>query len=221
MQVAPYNAKYQFDDDSDATTIFDSSQTSFNTYQGGTLQQAVSAITFINDSVYNDQEYGVYGYEWYSNPSKRDDGFITWYSSGEEAWKVTAASLGPDSQTEISQRIIPEEPMVRMCFLQYDVSLMPVQYVIINFGMSRKSRNMQNSVAMADHSCIASFQTQDWMHLQFPAKMYVDYVRVYQRPDISDGATCDPPNYPTADYISRYVLCLRCVCQALTIRIQP
>ena len=112
MQVAPFNAKYQFDDSSDATTIFDDSLTSFNSYQGGTLQQAVSAVTYINDSVYNNQEYGIYGYEWYSNPSNRDEGFITWYSSGVESWKVTAASIGADSDTEISQRLIPEEPMV-------------------------------------------------------------------------------------------------------------
>lgn len=140
MQVAPYNAEYKFDDSSDATTIFDSSLTAFNTYLGGSLQQAVSAVTDINSSVYNDQEYGIYGYEWYSNPSNRDEGFITWYSSGEEAWKITAASLGPDSETDISQRIIPEEPMVRICYLKHVYALlMPVQFVIMNFGMSRKS----------------------------------------------------------------------------------
>ena len=55
-----------------------------------------------------------------------------------------------------------------------------------------------------DRCALASFQEQDWMHLQFPAKMYIDYVRVYQRSDVSDGTTCDPPNYPTADYISKY-----------------
>lgn len=130
MQVAPYNAKYQFDDDSDVTTIFDSSLTSFNTYQGGTLQQAVSSVTYINDSVYNDQEYGIYGYEWYSNPSNRDDGFITWYSSGVESWKVTAASLGPDSETEISQRIIPEEPMVRTVSWSYMLCLVDTVHVV-------------------------------------------------------------------------------------------
>ena len=61
-------------------------------------------------------------------------------------------------------------------------------------------------VTVAEYLASASFQAQDWMHLQFPAKMYVDYVRVYQRSDVSDGTTCDPPNYPTADYISRCVI---------------
>lgn len=37
----------------------------------------------------------------------------------------------------------------------------------------------------------------------FPAEMLVDYVRVYQR----DGETnigCNPPDYPTADYINNH-----------------
>lgn len=37
----------------------------------------------------------------------------------------------------------------------------------------------------------------------FPAEMLVDYVRVYQR----DGETnvgCDPPDYPTSDYINNH-----------------
>lgn len=52
----------------------------------------------------------------------------------------------------------------------------------------------------------AGFQKQDFMHLQFPSKMYVDYVRVYQREDVSfDGTSCDPPSRPTAEYIQKCV----------------
>lgn len=50
----------------------------------------------------------------------------------------------------------------------------------------------------------ASFQTQDFQHMQFPSRMYVDYVRVYQRSGVSNGVGCDPPNHPTANYINRY-----------------
>jgi beta-glucanase (GH16 family) len=48
-----------------------------------------------------------------------------------------------------------------------------------------------------------SFQAQDFKHMVFPAEMFIDYVRVYQRPGVKDGLTCNPPNYPTADYINR------------------
>ena len=50
------------------------------------------------------------------------------------------------------------------------------------------------------------FTTVDLEHLQFPSKMYIDYVRVYQRSDVKQGATCDPSHHPTADYINKCVL---------------
>ncbi|KAL1760403.1 glycoside hydrolase family 16 protein [Schizophyllum commune] len=59
-------------------------------------------------------------------------------------------------------------------------------YMIINLGMA------------------PSFQQQDFKHMQFPAQMLVDYVRVYQREGLRDGVTCSPPNRPTADYIDNH-----------------
>ena len=50
---------------------------------------------------------------------------------------------------------------------------------------------------------IASFQKQDFKHLTFPAKLYVDYVRVYQEESVRNGVTCDPPSHPTSDYINK------------------
>lgn len=49
----------------------------------------------------------------------------------------------------------------------------------------------------------ASFQEQDFEHLVFPSSMYIDYVRIYQREGLEDGVTCNPSNYPTADYINK------------------
>lgn len=49
----------------------------------------------------------------------------------------------------------------------------------------------------------ASFQPIDLQHLQFPAKMYIDYVRVYQRDD-APGIGCSPEDYPTESYINKY-----------------
>lgn len=36
--------------------------------------------------------------------------------------------------------------------------------------------------------------------------MYIDYVRVYQRSDITDGVTCNPKSHPTTDYINKYAV---------------
>ncbi|VDB99595.1 unnamed protein product [Peniophora sp. CBMAI 1063] len=58
-------------------------------------------------------------------------------------------------------------------------------YVIMNLGMS------------------SSFITIDYDNLVFPAKMRVDYVRVYQEAD-KYNVGCDPKDFPTAEYIDTY-----------------
>jgi hypothetical protein len=39
--------------------------------------------------------------------------------------------------------------------------------------------------------------------MEFPSEMLVDYVRVYQRKGHTNIG-CDPPDYPTSDYINRH-----------------
>lgn len=119
-QIAPFNYQYQFDNSSSVTTIYNDTITKFNSYKGGPYQQAVSAVTYIDETLYNGTGYGAYGYEWFSNPDKRDEGYITWYSNGVESWTITAGSIGADSTVEISERLIPEEPL----------------YIILNLGMA-------------------------------------------------------------------------------------
>jgi beta-glucanase (GH16 family) len=170
-QFAPFNYQYNFVDTAPATTVYDPSITSLNSYRGGPLQQALSAITYIDSSLYNGQAYAPYAYEWWSDPAHRDAGYITWYSNGQRTWTITSASIGPDPVSEVSQRLIPEEPV----------------YLIMNLGMS------------------PSFQKQDFKHLTFPSKLYVDYVRVYQEESVRNGVTCDPPSHPTSDYINKHI----------------
>ncbi|KAG1906505.1 glycoside hydrolase family 16 protein [Suillus fuscotomentosus] len=170
FQTAPYNYQYEFTSTTPATTI-QNSQTQLNSYKGGVYQQALSAVSYISSSNYNGQGFATYGYEWWSNPSNRPQGYIQWYSEGQETWKITSAAIGADTTAEISARLIPEEPM----------------YIILNLGLA------------------PSFQEQDFMHMQFPSEMYIDYVRVYQREGVQNGLTCDPPNRPTADYINNHL----------------
>lgn len=110
-QVAPFN--YEYDIVNSSTKIFNSDDTAFNTYKGGQYQQAASAVTFIPNTAYGNQTFIKYGFEWWSNPSDRSEGYITWFSNGQETWTLDAAAIGADSTTEISDRLISEEPMVR------------------------------------------------------------------------------------------------------------
>ncbi|GFZ52315.1 Beta-glucan synthesis-associated protein KRE6, partial [Saitozyma sp. JCM 24511] len=169
-QVAPFDAEYQIVNSSNAVVLYNTTKTKFNSYKGGQYQQAISAFTNVDSSVYQltSGAFAVYGFEYYTNPKARTSGHITWVSEGEKSWTLYPAAIGPNAETNISQRLIPEEPMA----------------MVINFGMS------------------TSFQSVNFNQLTWPAQLLVDYVRVYQRSDGQVG--CDPPDRPTADYISRH-----------------
>ncbi|CCO34833.1 putative beta-glucan synthesis-associated protein C23H3,11c [Rhizoctonia solani AG-1 IB] len=59
-------------------------------------------------------------------------------------------------------------------------------YILANLGMSY------------------NFGPIDFEHLVFPAYMLVDYIRVYQPAD-QQNIGCDPPDFPTANYINTYI----------------
>ena len=113
--------------------------------------------------------------------------YITWISNNQSAWTLLSSGMGPDTKVEISNRLIPTEPMARtldsvshLYLIQYP------QYLIANLGIS------------------PAFGRIDFEHLQFPATMRIDYIRVYQQKDqINIG--CDPPNFPTMSYINQSV----------------
>lgn len=48
------------------------------------------------------------------------------------------------------------------------------------------------------------FQTIRWPSITFPARLRVDYARLYQQDGQPDRISCDPPDHPTADYIARH-----------------
>ena len=123
LQVGPFNADYQFDDSNSSTPI-QGSGTQVNSYKGAQYQQAISALTGISSSGYNGSGYSTYAYEWWSDPNHRSDGYVQWYSEGKETWRNTYATLSGDNITQISNRIIPEEPVVRRyCHRRYTTVL--------------------------------------------------------------------------------------------------
>jgi beta-glucan synthesis-associated protein KRE6 len=61
-----------------------------------------------------------------------------------------------------------------------------LQYIIANLGMS------------------PNFGPVDVTHLQFPAIMLIDWIRVYQPPD-QKNIGCDPELAPSTTYINNYI----------------
>lgn len=50
----------------------------------------------------------------------------------------------------------------------------------------------------------AAFQSLQFDRLEFPGTLRIDYVRVWQEKG-KTSITCDPEDYPTADYINRHI----------------
>lgn len=74
--------------------------------------------------------------------------------------------------------------------------------MILNLAMSDSFQTVRPSPLFAPRMSLKPDVTQiEFDALQFPSKMRIDYVRVYQR----EGQTklgCDPEDHPTAKYIS-------------------
>jgi len=112
FQVAPfdiwYYPNYEF------VEVYDYSITQVNVYRGGPYQQAVSALSNLNNNWYDGNQYQVYAFEY----TPGADGEVTWFIGEQRTWKVTGKSLGPNGN--VGQRVLPQEPMS----------------IILNFGMS-------------------------------------------------------------------------------------
>ena len=64
------------------------------------------------------------GFEYWSDPNNRQDGFINWQVNGQQTTSLWAAAVGPDQGTGgsgVGQRLIPEEPLA----------------LVLNLGISR------------------------------------------------------------------------------------
>jgi hypothetical protein len=66
----------------------------------------------------------VIGFEYWSDPNSRQNGFINWQVNGQQTTTLYAPAVGPDQGTGgsgVGQRLIPEEPMA----------------IVLNLGISR------------------------------------------------------------------------------------
>jgi beta-glucanase (GH16 family) len=67
----------------------------------------------------------------------------------------------------------------------------------------------EEPMSMVMNLGISNSWTQIFMsELKFPTIMHVDYVRVYQKPE-QPLVTCDPPGYPTTEYIAEHAAAYR------------
>ena len=78
-------------------------------WQGSVNQESASVITTTDTTSYEGAGYLTQGF--YYEPG--DKGRILWNVNGIPTWQILASAFPPDPDTQISQRLISEEPMVR------------------------------------------------------------------------------------------------------------
>jgi hypothetical protein len=124
-QFAPYDDYYQFyNTTDDYYEQYNTTVTSWNSYLGGYYQQAVSSLSKVPNDIYYNQDnlgetskqFAVFGFEYSSDSSDRSKGYITWVSNGVKSWTMKAGIVGPNSKTEVGQRIVSEEPMALVSY---------------------------------------------------------------------------------------------------------
>ncbi|KAF8625530.1 hypothetical protein AX15_005334 [Amanita polypyramis BW_CC] len=116
-QFAPFTHDYLYgNSSSDQYLIYDTTKTRPNPYHGSALQQAVSSLATLPSDMFqgSGQVFRTVGFEYWADPSNRQDGFVTWQVDGSPTYRMGVSAVGPDAGTngsQIGQRIIPEEPM--------------------------------------------------------------------------------------------------------------
>ncbi|OMJ24338.1 putative beta-glucan synthesis-associated protein [Smittium culicis] len=106
--------------------------TSPNTYRGGFLQQSVSAVHHVDNSVSGGRKFETYGFEYVPGPR----GYIQWYANGIPVFKIDSRAIGPNKLSKIGQRVISEEPMYIIMNLGFSNSFGSIDFENIKFPAS-------------------------------------------------------------------------------------
>lgn len=78
-------------------------------------QQAISALTDLNDTTFAEggAQFTKFGIEYWSDPNNRKSGYINWVAD-QPVFRIDANTFSGDPTVNISDRLVPEEPMVRI-----------------------------------------------------------------------------------------------------------
>ena len=123
-QIAPFDIFYM--PDYNYVEVYDNEQSSVNAYRGGNYQQAMSAVTWLNNDWYDGNGYQTFGFEY----TPGSEGQVTWFVGDQYTWKMDARALRPNGN--IGQRTMPEEPMAVIMNLGMGTSFSQVMMPNLN-----------------------------------------------------------------------------------------
>ncbi|PQE18279.1 glycoside hydrolase family 16 protein [Rutstroemia sp. NJR-2017a WRK4] len=123
-QIAPFDIFYL--PDYNYFEVYDHEQTGMSGYHGGNYQQAMSAVTWLNNDWYDGNGYQTYGFEY----TPGADGSIAWFVGDQYTWKLDGRALRPNGN--VGQRTVPEEPMALIMNLGMGTSFSQVMMPNLN-----------------------------------------------------------------------------------------
>ncbi|PBK96428.1 glycoside hydrolase family 16 protein [Armillaria gallica] len=191
-QFAPFSADYVYGNSTDAEwEIYDESLTRPNSYHGSAVQQAVSALTHVPSGNFQGggKQFVVYGFEYYSNPNSRGDGFITWITDGKPSARMGASAMAADpTGSGVSDRLVPEEPMS----------------IILNLGISSNWQDIDTSTMIFPAEMLVDYvrvyQRSQGMNVGcnppgYPTKDYINnHIEAYTNPNLTTWQWDKPKN---------------------------
>ncbi|KAK7031137.1 hypothetical protein VNI00_013745 [Paramarasmius palmivorus] len=174
-QIAPFTHDYNYDDDPSVYQIHNASTTYANGWPGSPLQQAISGLSKVPDDGFEIVGGRYVTYGFEYHASANDR------PNGFITWQI-------DGKPTVTMRPGSVGPDKGVGGSQVDQRIIPEEpmSVVMNLGISR------------------SWTTILPETLQFPAEMKFDYIRIYQRKG-EENIGCDPPGYPTTEYIERHL----------------
>ncbi|KAJ1307470.1 hypothetical protein OPQ81_001569 [Rhizoctonia solani] len=187
-QFAPFSYNYTFD--TSAVTVVDPTITFLNDYRGSGVQQAVSGLTTLPEEIYQQSQgkFQTFGFEYYGNRNKRQDGYITWVANGKESFSMTAAAVGPDAMAQISSRPIAEEPMAIVLNLAISESFQAVDVANMVFPSEFKIDYVRVYQRKGEKNI--GCDPKD-----YPTAQYInDHLDVYTNANITKWPTAFPKN---------------------------
>ncbi|KAG6811656.1 hypothetical protein H0H92_006418 [Tricholoma furcatifolium] len=175
-QFAPFTADYVYlNATADEWNIFSPNVTAPNTYHGSAVQQAVSGVVNLREDMFQG-----------SGSRFTTMGFEYWSDpSNPSDGYITWQSDGVQSHRMGAAAVASDQGPTGSGVSQRLIPVEPMS-IVMNLGISPNWQNI------------------DLSSLIFPAELRIDYVRVYQRRG-SLNVGCNPPAYPTKDYINNHL----------------
>ncbi|KAG8796933.1 hypothetical protein FRC17_007903 [Serendipita sp. 399] len=182
-QFAPYNAYYSWDNATNLEFHQPEGTQELNGFKGNVWQQAASVVSRTNQQCYEGAVapcHAVYGFQ-YKPGNADENGYITWINDNKLAWTLHAAGFGADRVAQISERVVPKEPM----------------YIIMNLGMSPGFSNIDVEAIEAmlpahmSIDYVRVYQYPDEINYgcdppNYPTEAYINrYIEAYTNPNLT------------------------------------